>query len=111
MASALDEFEDGNWLVLQEHRRLASLDPNHELLKYGDVRQKDQMFYIADEHRADHTKRFARGGVHPRGARACAYAMGQHYVALKKVADDIEGMVPPPEKSPQDLPSSSLFPF
>jgi hypothetical protein len=88
MSGDAGEFEAGIDLVRMGHKRLSALDPTHELLSYGVPVQKG---YVYDEVRLpEASKRFAKDGNIPRGTRACAYMLGQHFVALRDAAKSIE---------------------
>ncbi len=92
--SWMAEFEAGMALALDEYRRLQSLDSSHELLRYGNVKpEDDEIFYLSEENKEDFNKRFAREGIKPRGAPACAVAIAQFYLALRDAADKLEGVV------------------
>jgi len=85
-----DEYESALVLVLDEHRRLAGLDPSHDLLKYGAVRDGDEVFVYNRDNLAEAEGRFAKDGAHPRGVNACTYMLAQHFVALKDATNAVE---------------------
>jgi hypothetical protein len=87
-----DEFLDGLALCLEYYRRLEELDPDHELLVFGDVKPTDkECFYIVEGRRSEFNQRFAKDGVHPKGHQACAYAVAHYAGELKGAIDAIEG--------------------
>ena len=90
MGDVESDYESGLVLCLEEHRRLARLNPAHELLKYGDVREEDEVFVYHEEHLDEAAKRFSKDGKRPRGIYACAYMITKHFAALKQAVDEIE---------------------
>lgn len=86
MSDSADDYEAGLELCLNEHRRLARLNPAHELLRYGDVREGDTFFMYSEAHLDEAAKRFGTG-VRPQGVRACAAMLARHYIALREAAD------------------------
>ncbi len=70
--------------------RLESLDPKHKLLMFGVVQPGNTEFYLNEQNQTEFDRRFAKGGVHPRGTNACAHALGKYFVALREAADSIE---------------------
>jgi hypothetical protein len=83
-------YEAGRANCLQQHRRLASLDPNHELLRYGIVSPTDTIFSYNPDVYDDAVRRFSQDGRRPRTTFGGAFMLARHSSALKDAADAIE---------------------
>jgi len=77
-------------LCLETYRELQGLNPEHELLSFGDVKPEDRdcNFYLNENNRLEFNKRFAKDGIYPRGHHACTYALAHYASALIKAIDE-----------------------
>ncbi len=88
MTDRPDDYETGLVLCLHQHRRLSGLDSNHELLRYGSI--KDGKFEYDSVLLIDAANRFAPNGDIPKSDFSWAYMFAKYSTALKDAADKIE---------------------